>query len=475
MTTISNMTQVSQYGFISLLNNESGINKTSKAFISSLSTPDYIDFSKNVANDLDFQKISDLQSDNQSNYTHQAKISVSNFTKTLLEYLENQDDLMNNYHSKINDISNSNLISNGLSTVTSNDGKKVTISSLIQGNNIELLLPNGNKIVAKDINTDVRFSTQQNGEIVMATRFKTITFDAQGNKIREGEGDEPLLGTDSDDIIINFYGSNIDGGDGNDLIINFAAQSTITGGTGNDKVIIANSIANSTGSILNIDLGDGDDSLIISDMHDASKINIQGGNGNDNIQIGTIGGSSTELNIDGGNGDDEIIVNHAVIGAAKISGNDGNDKIRIKNILVNNGENAVISGAAGNDDISIDFMHGVEISGEKGNDTIKIGIAGNSIIDCGDGNNEITIGTMIRSLLINGDGSDVISIDTMLQSIIASRKNIDSFPFEDSKEEEGDNNSLHDDSVTKIELYGDINYISKPKTFGDIIEKATII
>lgn len=448
MTAITGMPEVTPNGVLPSLNNtDSRCKNIQKKSVSSCTASFYVELSDEAASGMEFQKISELQDSKLFNQSNQTKLSVSNFTKTLLEYLENQDGLISNSsYSSIGGLTNFGLGANWSTTETTNDGKQVTVSSSPDGANIEILLTDGNKIAIDGVTSDVRFSTQEDGNIVMVTNSKTITFDAQGNKISEGEGGDPLQGSDSDDIIINFNGSQVDGGNGNDLIINFSDQASIYGGAGNDKVVIANSLA----SNLNVDLGEGDDSFIMADMQNASSITIQGGSGNDNIQIGSVRGASTALNIDGGAGNDKISMNRAVVGSANINANDGNDKINIKDILVNSGQDAIISGGSGNNDISIGFMHGVSLNGAKGNDTINIGYASNSIIDGGEGDNEITIGTMFRSLLVNSDGSDVISIDSMLSSMIASKETIDSLLFLD--ENEADDTSLSCESKAENEL-----------------------
>lgn len=134
---------------------------------------------------------------------------------------------------------------------------------------------------------------------------------------------EPIFGTSGND--------NINGGNGNNLIIGFEGNDTLKGGNGSDCIISGNGTNNISG-------GNGKDFIVTGDGNDT----IDGGNEDDEIIAS--GGND---NIRGGNGKDRIF------------GGDGND---------------VIKGGNESD----------EIFGEGGNDTIS-GDNGNDILSGGDG------------------------------------------------------------------------------------------
>ncbi len=162
--------------------------------------------------------------------------------------------------------------------------------------------------------------------------------------ITGGAGNDKLQGGSGEDIIVDNYDSNvIDGGDGNDTLVANGYSS---------KNIFEKALAYARG-----------DKTVL----DAPSNVIKGGDGNDYIE----GGFGNDY-INGGEGDDYI---YGLDGDDSISGGDGHD-------YIDGGEgNDILYGGQGNDNLF----------GGKGNDTISGG-AGDDVIAGGKGNDTINGG-----------------------------------------------------------------------------------
>ena len=183
---------------------------------------------------------------------------------------------------------------------------------------------------------------------------------------------------DSDLIIGNDLGNNINGAGGNDIIYGGSGRDTLNGGDGNDIIYG----------------GDGND-------------RIYGGSGNDILH----GGDGNDI-IFGGDGNDIIF------------GGDGND-------LIDAGEgNNIVYGGSGNDNI---FAYGGNdiIFGGDGDDFIHAG-DGDDIINGGEGNDyiegggstagdESVVGNLFlvtsNDVLIGGSGNDTFRIDEEFEGL----------------------------------------------------------
>ncbi|CAE7822018.1 frpC [Symbiodinium microadriaticum] len=176
--------------------------------------------------------------------------------------------------------------------------------------------------------------------------------------------DKDLDGTDGDDVII--------GTDKNDKIDGKGGNDEIQGLAGNDK----------------LDGSDGNDSLVGGDGND----DLDGGKGNDLLE----GGAGNDK-LEGKRGDDELVGGS---GNDKLKGDKGND-------ILNGGEghddldgddgNDVLQGGAGKD--KLDGGDGNDsLSGGDGKDHLK-GKDGNDILDGGDGNDDLK----------GGKGDDILS------------------------------------------------------------------
>ncbi len=402
---------------------------------------DYIDISHNIKD----------QSVCQDNQLEEKTNSVNcdlpkNIKQSLIGYLEQQNKV-NSDMSVFgkNALPKDNFL--GVSkpvTASLSDGTTVNIIPTSDGNiNVRISSPNEQSLEVVNIASNVRFTKNDLGQIQMVTQDATTTFDSHGNILTIEEGGNPFLGTDRNDIIINMNSTEVSGGAGNDIIINFAKDTNIDAGDGDDKVILAGGVKQN----LNIYLGDGNDSV---EMDDASHVNIliDGGDGDDRIKLGNITGAQNIL-INGKGGNDSITagkINGDSYANIEIYGEAGDDNISTSQIFA--GGNVKISGDDGDDSINVGafWSRGKGfLSGGNGNDIIKVGTAIDSVIDGGDGDNEISIETMFRSLLINGNDNDSININTMLSSVIMSKDKLEEDLY--SEESATDENTVSESDV----------------------------
>lgn len=179
------------------------------------------------------------------------------------------------------------------------------------------------------------------------------------------------------------------------------------------------------GNTIIVDAGDGDDQISINQNSlgqitvsvngeqqtfsgaDVNKLEIQGGDGNDRITIGS--SVKVQLRIVGGAGDDIITVDHTVTAQQQLFGGDGNDQI------TGGSGHDKIEGGDGDD--VIDGGDGDDyINGSTGNDQIRGG-AGKDVIYGGAGNDQVDGGADDDYLeggagedeLVGGEGDDVLS------------------------------------------------------------------
>ena len=158
----------------------------------------------------------------------------------------------------------------------------------------------------------------------------------------------------------------VDGGAGNDIIVNFADRASINGGNGNDT------LRNRTATLMPLMVNEGE--TFSTSTHACVDATLDGGAGNDIIHntlasawlLGgddedSIRNSGNEVLIDGGEGDDSIT---NIGDFVSIGGNHGDDLIR------NAGANVTLSGGVGEDTI-INEGHLVSINGGFGDDLIR--------------------------------------------------------------------------------------------------------
>ncbi len=256
-------------------------------------------------------------------------------------------------------------------------------------------LPN---VVATDVTSIVLITGSGNNTIdlsgVLASAFTGLT----SINVQGGNGNDVIIG--SPDLA-----TLIDGQDGDDSVTGGTANDTIMGGDGDDTIA-------GLGGNDSIDAGDGDDVVSGDDGDDT----IQAGDGDD-IVTGNLGNDS----ILGGDGLDSLSGNEGLdtlngnSGADTISGDDGVDFILGGGgaDLISGGlEGDTIIGNSGSDTMSgddgADFVDGGNsndsIAGGEGDDTLN-GMAGDDTLDGGGGDDTILGGD--GGDLAFGDGPDV--------------------------------------------------------------------
>ena len=182
-----------------------------------------------------------------------------------------------------------------------------------------------------------------------------------------------------------------------------------------------------SGKKLEISLGDGN--ILYGDKN-KNKItlllsysnNVYAGNGNDTIDGGDIGYSSSYFY--GGAGNDKILLG-SLDGINQVYGEDGNDQIIIDYLIDDDSTDSIINGGSGHDKIfigDIDYFVSYIIDGNEGNDKISIGDMSSiywieGTVYGGNGNDKISIDYIYTAMAYNivdgEEGNDTISIGQM--------------------------------------------------------------
>ncbi len=295
-----------------------------------------------------------------------------------------------------------------------NEGKKTlneigdytskAVKEFAAGGSVEIFTLNGsggaNSAIAEIKNADGTSS------FIKIDENTIFSQDSNGNIITTTSDSSEILGTDSDDFIVNINAKNIHVGNGNDTILSFANSGNLTLGSGNNTVIGGTSSA-----FLNIQAGNGNN--VISDL------NISGSFGNGNNTI--TGASMTDVTFgDGNNTIDVDFMKNTIFG-------DGNNKITSKSayeITLGDGANTLTAQTLtkaifgeGNNNISAQQINEIELG--NGNNSISafapeeskdmphlpFGING---LKVGDGDNSIQ-GTSIQDAEL-GEGNNSVSV-----------------------------------------------------------------
>ena len=254
--------------------------------------------------------------------------------------------------------------------------------------------------------------------------------------IDAGSGNDTVIGSDSDDIIIGGAGTdNLAGGDGDDTFLlegEDTAYDTFNGGEGYDQVLGGNGddvirVHNFSGdhTVELIDGGEGtniiagnsySNNIDLSNTTLANIDHIDAGSGNDTV-IGSdsddiiIGGAGTD-NLAGGDGDDTFLHEgedtaydtfNGGEGYDQVLGGNGDDVIRVHNF---NGDHTVelIDGGGGTNVIAGNsYSNNIDLSNTT--------LTNIDHIDAGSGNDTV-IGSDGDDIIIGGAGSDSLSGDT---------------------------------------------------------------
>lgn len=274
-----------------------------------------------------------------------------------------------------------NLASGDGLTVTSTKGTVVTVNRTtekmpaktqhskdvkeIERYTANVTAKNGQNITF-ELTGDVRITDLEDGSLAVtyANTGETHVYDPDGAKqVLKGETGV-LSGTDGDDIFINMNGASVDGGEGDDTIINFADDANLQGGNGDDTIILGRQVSGNT-----INTGEGDDKLI---GVGASNTKVEMGEGNNVVDLKKFEKAS-EMTL--GNGNNRVSV-------AEVGTNDDTDPGTV--IHIGNGNNTF--------------------------DVSRIGM--DSDVALGGGDNTINA-RVISGTLRTGDGDNTLSIDRM--------------------------------------------------------------
>ena len=302
------------------------------------------------------------------------------------------------------------------------------------------------------------FSVDPNGDRVRFQRNNlglfTVDIGTTENLDVNGQGGSDIISGSvglSDLIALD-----LDGGEGNDLIIGGDGIDVLRGGAGNDTLLgkRANDIV----------LGEAGDDLMIVNHGDGSDL-LEGGTNRDTVQVNgsdaagddfsinpngqrvrfqrnNLGlfqldiGTTENLDVNGQGGDDVIAGTPGLDGfiALDIDGGEGND------LLIGSDGDDVIRGGAGND----------SLLGKGGND-IVLGEEGDDlmIVDHGDGSDFLEGGADVDTVQVNGSDAagDDFSIDPNGQRIRFQRNNLGLFQLDIGTTEQLDVNAQGGDDA----------------------------
>lgn len=251
--------------------------------------------------------------------------------------------------------------------------------------------------------------------IYFSSTNKTQKYDVSGSMT---ETDGNTLNKNANSVIINTSGSEVYTGEGNDTVLNFANNATISTGSGNDTIYFSESSQGNT-----VNSGDGNDTVHIKGRNQ----NVDLGGGNNTVHAGSMNGNqitaadgNNTINVTGtiwnetqislGNGNNTVQAND--VRNSSVSMGDGNNSAKIYQA----GANTSMSFGNGNNDVSI-YQMGVNASMRLGNgDNL---IDGNSIqqnaqLALGNGNNAIKLYAVKGDARVTaGDGSNDVRVNEM--------------------------------------------------------------
>ncbi|MFP6765474.1 MAG: hypothetical protein VB858_17735, partial [Planctomycetaceae bacterium] len=263
----------------------------------------------------------------------------------------------------------------------------------------------------------------------------TITGSALDDFLNGNVGDDEITGGDGQDTLFGALGDDVlNGGGGNDFVRGHSGNDTVTGGDADDLISWRNGddndliqasggadfveldgsrvddtwdIAGSAG-VLTVALNND----IVSIEDSTAIVNINGSNGNDAFNIGSITDvNSLLLNLNGENGSDTLDADGSTTTGARLvfNGGFGNDTITGTDgsETINGGDgDDLIRGGGGGD--LLDGGRGADrLFGDAGSDTL-LGSFGADTLDGGDGADELD-GGRSNDVLSGGDGNDSLT------------------------------------------------------------------
>jgi Ca2+-binding RTX toxin-like protein len=249
--------------------------------------------------------------------------------------------------------------------------------------------------------------------------------------IHAGSGDDQIAPDGVDPVVSlpDAYADFVDAGAGNDVVM-VGPNDTAIGGAGNDTLhlflqlstvgvnidlgllLAGGTVQNGTGTISgfevmgSLNLGSGNDTVVLGDAPNAQWTNALAGNGGDD----TLTGGAANNSLLGGNGDDALYGlagNDSMSGGLGndfLDGGDGNDQLYGDDDPIQTGADEILGGAG---DDHIESFGGNDIlDGGIGNDTI-LAWGGDDQIEGGAGDDYINGGGDFDTVN-GGDGNDTI-------------------------------------------------------------------
>ena len=222
-------------------------------------------------------------------------------------------------------------------------------------------------------------------------------------------------GQGGDDVIAGSVGLSglisldLDGGEGNDLLIGGDGVDVMRGGAGNDTLI--------GGKGNDTKLGEDGNDLFVWNNGDGSDF-MEGGDGNDTVQVNGADGAGDDFSVDP-NGNrvqfrrDNLGLFQLDIGTTEtldVNGQGGDDQVTVNDLTgVASIESVDVDGGAGRDRIVAENLNsGVQFVARGGDDRdVIIGSAGNDVL-LGEDGNDLIQGLAGNDTIFGGDGRDLI-------------------------------------------------------------------
>lgn len=359
-----------------------------------------------------------------NNHSYSDRVDISEESRKLASAnaTSNNDSLNSTAKSSDTD-EDSDLIKKVITSVATKDGGSIVVEKRSGSSDPD---GNGLKMVVYDKNGEVQSeSALDKDTIIKQGENGTLTIGAYS----------PGSETSGDDIIFAVSGNQVNGGSGDDIIVDLTGEVEssksftenfnpkkkkeifdISGGEGNDRIILAgdnirrrvdsgagNDTVEALGNLDSssyIETGAGDDKL---NLLEANGVVLDLGEGDDEVKSmrGTF-----SADIDTGAGNDEVDVNN-FSGTLKMG--DGEDKLNVKYDV-----KADIDTGRGDDSLNVggklgsgDATYGHSITTGQGNDFISAGNINGGTIIAGQGDDEIHA-SMSGGDLFTGSGNDYI-------------------------------------------------------------------
>jgi hypothetical protein len=274
---------------------------------------------------------------------------------------------------------------------------------------------------------NVRINEREDGSLAVtfAGTGETRVYAADGGVTTEQGEPRDSLGTDGNDVLLQFRtDSEINAGAGDDAVLVLARNYTVNGGDGDDLIVLGNDFSLMSGNIYggsgndtlrggavfgSADMGDGDNTITIGSLHGGS---LTLGNGDNTVNARSINQSST---VALGNGDNTLI-SWSISEKSAVMLGDGDNTVRWgtlsrgASLAVGNGDNTLMGNRIWDADTRLSAGDGnnrlvLAETTLPGNSGLYDGIPG---ITMGNGNNTFIFGSWALADISTGAGQTTI-------------------------------------------------------------------